>query len=523
MLNEKQNGNSDGWDDNDEDFNLDEGIVQEEQVNKPADTLAGADAATSTKVATPLDKTKDAFNGMASSLKIKSLSPRTQSAQGDQPTSAAARKSKQIFADMKGKAASLKEKVMAPKAVGTDPIIDGGGLGNEKVDPLEKSKRFFNDMKGKASTIKILPITTATPSSDDPTGDDLAATDSSDKPDPLEKSKQFFSGMKDKASNLKIKALASTRSHEEEDEEASTTTATTSPASGAPTEDSTEDTDKPDPLEKSKQFFSDMRGRASNLKIKALASTRSSEDDELGLSERSHLRPALDKMKLDMRGFADSMKRISTKSNTTSSAEEAVPAFTIGDEDSDEERFLNNNSVRSELSMRHPEDASAIDSSARSDFSMKLSEMVHAAKTTASDSLSGMPSLASFITSESTVSSGSSSRRNLLSEKFASFRSSGMRSIGEIGHDESSRYSFEQVEFYANGPTPTIVDELTPQFTPRARNIEEHWVDESHASKDFKPTMVSRRASVGPTPTIVQLPPAPAPAAVEGKDVSNSS
>jgi hypothetical protein len=102
-----------------------------------------------------------------------------------------------LFADMKDKAANLKEKVLSPKSDEKGSGVDGDkpATESETRDLMEKPKQMITDMKERAS--KAL----ASRRSED------NASDEEDKPDPLKKSKQFFNDMKDKASNLKLKAL----------------------------------------------------------------------------------------------------------------------------------------------------------------------------------------------------------------------------------------------------------------------------------------------------------------------------
>eukprot|EP00980_Cylindrotheca_fusiformis_P019471 scaffold6710_cov117-Cylindrotheca_fusiformis.AAC.2 len=494
----------DGWemDDGDvvvgdDDFTLDEDV----QTTPPQETAPVEDpAATDTPPTTTTDNATAAaaapaaaapavkkneilenMKGFASNLKMKTTtSPLGMSS----PTTA--EKSKQLLDQMKEKATSLKEKVMPPK-LADDGKDAGDDPANEPRDILEKPKQMISEMKERAN--KALSASRAGAS-------DGNGEVGKEKSDPLERSRQFFSDMKGKAaSSMRILPVNNSNN-------AAKNSAADAPDNDAASADDTMESPKSERLEKSKQFFTGMKDKASSFKLKLSPSSVT--------SDRS---PTLsfDKMKADLNNFAAGMKSRSSKprlSASSSSSEPNAPTFTIGD-DIDELLALTDNTAN-----LVDNSSTSDDNSSKSGFSAKFNEMVRSVKSS-TDSISGsMPSLASFgVPSDASMASSSArstSKHSLLSEKISSFRS--MHSIREHlqqHHRDATDSSadMDELDFTYPNERPRLIESLSPLFKPKDRSSEEHWNDGGQAANDKTPVRASRRASVEPAPTMVQLPP----------------
>ncbi|KAL3937249.1 MAG: hypothetical protein SGBAC_007602 [Bacillariaceae sp.] len=352
-----------------------------------------------------------------------------------------------------------------------------------KTVAIEKPKQIFADLQGMTANLKEKVAFTNKPSEGE-------SGQAGGKADPMEKPKQFFSGMKEKASAFKGFSLNHPSA-------ASNATSDAEELDVASDDPAAVEVPKNDALDRSKQFFTDVKEKAANFKIK-MPLAKEEQFDEYG-------RPIpgpLDRMKSDMKGFAEGIREKMATTNSRAAGDNgedgtaddsAIFTITEVQEDDDDKLAASNRSLAS------------------SEFS-KFSDFVQSAKSSANDSLNSMPSLSSF------YSSNSSSRT--FSDKFANFRHTTISPISEKLGIKTKHPEFEEVEFFNNGtivdlPEPTVVKELSPEYKTKETSSEEHWENVSPTTiKDTMPSMVHRHSSIADISASTPPPAAPDTTAV---------
>jgi len=343
-----------------------------------------------------------------------------------------------------------------------------------KTVAIEKPKQMFADIQGMASNFKEKVAFHNKESTNGQSGEPAA------KMDPMEKPRQFFSGMKEKATSFKGFAL---------DPGAATNAAPENPDLDVTSDESApvvEDGPKNDALERSKEFFTGMKEKASSFKLKMPL------PGEEKLDENGNPVPSpLDRMKADMKGLASGIRGKMATTNASraasgSNANEGSAVFTISEDHEQEEGAQ----ISAEQSKRP------------SNTSMNFNDFFQSARTQASGSLSSMPSLRSLNISDTSFSK--------LGDKFSAFRQSTIDPISKklgMKHNESDGGAIEEINF---GQEPTIVMELSPEYKIKESSSDEHWEKlKEGGSNDALPSMAQRNASMDFEGTFVP-PPAPA-------------
>ncbi|CAJ1966143.1 unnamed protein product [Cylindrotheca closterium] len=404
---------------------------------------------------------------------------------------------RQLFAGMKEKASSFK--------VSFNSLADGGassaspdGETGEKVDPMEKPRQIFAGMKKNASSFKGFSFNSLSdsgvtnPSSDGGTGE---------KVDPMEKPRQIFAGMKKNASSFKGFSFNSLS------DSAATNTSYDADLDATSDEQAAVEGSPNDALERSKVFFTGMKEKASSFKMK-LPLAKDEEFDEYGKAVPG----PLDRMKADMKDLASGIRGKMASTNSQGSADgldDGTPGrssvFTISEdhEENDYDKLAASNRSVDMLSSSHR-------SMASNDLSVKVSGFINSAKHSAHDSLSSMPSLASFYASDSSLQSFG------LSDRFSSFRNKTISPISEkLGFKHTKEPESEEVQFFQSttgdkipvGPEPTIVKELCPEFKEKKTSSAKHWENVlPKSTNDTRPSMARRLPSIASLDTSAHAP-----------------
>jgi len=343
-----------------------------------------------------------------------------------------------------------------------------------KTVAIEKPKQMFADIQGMASNLKE-KVAFNKPG-------DGESGEAAEKADPMEKPRQFFNGIKEKANSFSFSLNppgAASNATSDADAELDVTSDEPAEAEGP----------KNDALERSKEFFTGVKEKASNFKIK-MPLAGEEKFDEYG----KPVPGPLDRMKADVKGLASGIREKMTTTNSRRAADnldantvDGSAVFTISEDHEEEDDGLL---------------ASRRSSMQSSEFSIRFNELVHSARSTANDSMSSMPSLASFYSTDTLPN---------FSEKFSSFRSTTIAPISEkLGMKTKQEPAFEEVEFFNAsgtkldyGPEPTIVKELSPEFKAKETSSEQKWENVSpSANKDSMPSMAHRNASMDMTAAI---------------------